>query len=284
MTGFARAEAQISLGRLSWELRAVNHRYLDLQLKLPEEFRAIENELRALAAAKIVRGKIECALRHNRDGAGQDGLSVDTERLNQLKAALEVVALELKAHAEPDPLRVLAWPGIVRQASPDPAPLLSAASKLFEQALVEFTQMREREGGRLMQFLRERCDALEGLIATVKKRYPQVRDQWADKLRARCSELGVEVDSARLAQEVALAAQRLDVDEELSRLGSHLVEIRQVLVREESVGRRLDFLMQELNREANTLSSKSQDAEMTRCAVEMKVLIEQMREQVQNIE
>ena len=284
MTGFARSETQTPQGRMSWELRAVNHRYLDVQLKLPEEFRAIENELRALAAAKVARGKLECGLRLNRDGETPSGLSVDTARLGQLKAALEIVAVELRAHAEPDPLRVLAFPGIVKQESQDPAPLLVSATRLFEKALAEFSAMREREGGRLVQFLNERCDALDGFIAIVKKRYPQVRDQWLEKLRARCAELGVEIEPARLAQEVALAAQRLDVEEELSRLASHLTEIRQTLKREESVGRRLDFLMQELNREANTLSSKSQDAEMTRCAVEMKVAIEQMREQVQNIE
>lgn len=284
MTGFARSETQTPQGRLSWELRAVNHRYLDVQLKLPEEFRAIENELRALAAAKVSRGKLECGLRVNRESDAPSGLSVDTARLGQLKAALEIVAVELRAHAEPDPLRVLAFPGIVKQESQDPAPLLAAATQLFQKALAEFSAMREREGGRLVEFLNERCDALDGLTAAVKKRYPQVRDQWLEKLRARCAELGVELEPQRLAQEVVLSAQRLDVEEELSRLASHLTEIRQTLKREESVGRRLDFLMQELNREANTLSSKSQDAEMTRCAVEMKVAIEQMREQVQNIE
>ncbi len=284
MTGFARAESQTPQGRLSWELRSVNHRYLDLSFKLPEEFRAVENELRNAAAARLSRGKVECALRHTREGDTQASLTVDTTRLSQLKAALEVVAVELKANIEPDPLRVLAFPGIVQTTGQDFAPLQAAANKLFDQALTEFSAMREREGARLVQMLRERCDGLDIHVAAVRKRYPLVRDQWVEKLRARCGELGVEVEPARLAQEVALAAQRLDVDEELSRLSSHLAEIRSVLAREESVGRRLDFLMQELNREANTLSSKSQDAEMTRCAVEMKVLIEQMREQVQNIE
>ncbi|HZP14106.1 MAG TPA: YicC/YloC family endoribonuclease [Nevskiaceae bacterium] len=284
MTGFARAEAQTPQGRLSWELRSVNHRYLDLTFKLPEEFRAIENDLRGAAAARVGRGKMESALRHTRDGETQASLTVDTARLSQLKAALEVVAVELKANTEPDPLRVLSFPGIVQQAGQDFAPLQQAALKLFEQALAEFSAMREREGARLVQMLRERCDGLETLVGAVRKRYPLVRDQWVEKLRARCSELGVEVEPTRLAQEIALAAQRLDVDEELSRLVSHLTEIRSVVGKGESVGRRLDFLMQELNREANTLSSKSQDAEMTRSAVEMKVLIEQMREQVQNIE
>ncbi len=284
MTGFARAESQTPLGRLAWELRSVNHRYLDLQFKMPEELRGIENELRTLAAARVTRGKIECNLRHTGSGATGNGLQVDSARLAELKAALEIVAVSLRAHAEPDPLRVLQFPGIVQQAGQDLTPLLESATRLFEQTLTEFSAMREREGARLGVFLKERCDALDQLITIVRKRYPQVRDQWVEKLKARCAELGVEVEPARLAQEVALAAQRLDVDEELSRLASHLTEIRSVVAKGESVGRRLDFLMQELNREANTLSSKSQDAEMTRCAVEMKVAIEQMREQVQNIE
>jgi uncharacterized protein (TIGR00255 family) len=284
MTGFARAESQTPVGRLSWELRAVNHRYLDLQFKLPDDLRGIENDLRNAAASRVARGKIECSLRHSREGDTLNSFAIDKARLSQLKAALEVVSVEFKVNPEPDLLRVLSFPGILRQSSEDLAPLQAAASKLFEQALAEFSGMREREGARLGDFLRERCDGLEQLVGAVRKRYPQVRDQWAEKLRARCTELGVEVEAQRLAQEVALAAQRLDVEEELSRLASHLAEIRSVIARGESAGRRLDFLMQELNREANTLSSKSQDAEMTRCAVDMKVLIEQMREQVQNIE
>src|SRR5690242_1951988 len=203
MTGFARAESQTPLGRLAWELRAVNHRYLDLQFKLPDDFRAIENDLRAAVAAKVARGKIECSLRHTREGETQNNLTVDTARLSQLKAALEVVQVKLKANAEPDPLRVLAFPGIVQQAGLDFAPLHAAATKLFEQAVSDFTSMREREGARLGQFMLERCDGLEKLIGVVRKRYPQVRDQWVEKLRSRCKELGVDVEPSRLAQEVA---------------------------------------------------------------------------------
>ena len=284
MTGYARVEAQASWGRISWELRSVNHRYLDLQLKLPEEFRTVENEWRAQASAHISRGKVEAGLRYVREGVGADLLEIDTQRLAQLRESLDKLAFELGATTAPDPLRVLGFPGVLRQQQADFAPLIAEAKKLFERALKDFTETRAREGKSLEQFLRERCDTLETLIKTVRERYPKVREQWLEKLRARCSELGVEVDPQRLAQEVALASQRLDVEEEMSRLASHVQEVRQTLERGESVGRRLDFLMQELNREANTLSSKSQDAEMTRCGVEMKVLIEQMREQVQNIE
>jgi len=284
MTGYARAEAQQSWGRISWELRSVNHRYLDLQFKMPEEFRPLENELRATASARLSRGKVEIGLRYVREASGEDRLQLDTAKLRQLRDAADVIAAEYGATAIPDVVRVLSFPGVLRQEQADFAPLLAAARKVFLAALDDFTQTREREGGRLGQYIEERCEALKGLVAEVRERYPLVREQWLQKLKARCSELGVEVEPQRLAQEAALAAQRLDVEEEMSRLLSHLEEVRQALARGESVGRRLDFLMQELNREANTLSSKSQDAEITRCAVEMKVMIEQIREQVQNIE
>ncbi|TXG98067.1 MAG: YicC family protein [Nevskiaceae bacterium] len=284
MTGYARAEAQAPWGRVSWEIRSVNHRYLDLQLKMPEEFRALENDLRTQAGSKIARGKVEAGLRYQRDATAADALELNLERLRSLKEAMDRVAYELGATTAPDPMRVLGFAGVVRQEQADFAPMLAEAKRLFERALEDFSQTRAREGERLGTFLIDRCGAIEALVARVRERYPQVREQWLSKLRARCAELGVEVEPQRLAQEIALASQRLDVEEEMSRLLSHLQEVRSTLARGESVGRRLDFLMQELNREANTLSSKSQDAEMTRCAVEMKVVIEQMREQVQNIE
>jgi uncharacterized protein (TIGR00255 family) len=284
MTGYARAEQQGPWGRLSWELRSVNHRYLDLQFKLPDEFRVLEAELRTLAGGKVGRGKVEVALRYNRDTAAAVAAEPDRARLQELRAALAVLAEELGPVAQPEPMRVLAWPGVIRQEAAEVAPPLAEATALFRKALADFTDTRGREGERTAAFLRERLEALAALVERVRQRGPQVRDAWLERLRARVADLGVDVEPARLAQEVALAAQRADVDEEMSRLGSHITEVRDTLAREEAIGRRLDFLMQELNREANTLSSKSQDAEMTRCAVEMKVIIEQMREQVQNIE
>ncbi|GAC1619392.1 MAG: YicC family protein [Nevskia sp.] len=284
MTGYARAEQQGPWGRLSWELRSVNHRYLELQIKLPEEFRSLENDLRAFAGTKIGRGKVEAGLRYSRDGGVVGAMQIDHDRLTALRGALDVVSQQLRTSTAPDPMRLLAWPGIVKQDSTELAVPLAEASALFKAAVADFTDTRSREGDRLLTYLRERLDALAVLVERVRVRGPDVKDAWVERLRQRCRELGVEVEPARLAQEIALAAQRLDVDEEMSRLISHFTEIRDTLVRDEAVGRRLDFLMQELNREANTLSSKSQDAEMTRCAVEMKVMIEQMREQVQNIE
>ena len=284
MTGYARAEQQGPWGRLSWELRSVNHRYLDVQFKLPDEFRGLDGELRALAAARLGRGKVEAGLRYTRDTAESAGLEIDATRLHQLRAALSAMATEFGGAQPVDLLRVLAWPGVLKSDQDEAKLPLAEALALFKQALTDFTDTRGREGERTAAFLRERIEALATLVERVRARVPQVREAWVERLRARVAELGVEVEPARLAQETALAAQRLDVDEEMSRLASHLVEVRDTLARDEAIGRRLDFLMQELNREANTLSSKSQDAEMTRCAVEMKVMIEQMREQVQNIE
>jgi uncharacterized protein (TIGR00255 family) len=284
MTGYARVETQGPWGRLSWELRSVNHRYLDLALRLPEELRGIEGEARQLLGARLSRGKVEGGLRLSREGAEAAPVAVDEAQLRQLQRAIATVQQALGATAPPDPVRVLSWPGVVRGESADAAPVQQAALQLLGQALADFTQTREREGERLRQYLLERCAFIEEQAALVRARLPAVRTQWVEKLRGRCRELGVDVDPGRLEQEVVLVAQRLDVDEELSRLGVHLVEVRKTLSREDAVGRRLDFLMQELNREANTLSSKSQDAEITRHAVEIKVVIEQMREQVQNVE
>jgi len=284
MTGYARAEAQKSWGRLSWELRSVNHRYLDLQFKMPEEFRALENELRALAGARLARGKVECGLRYLRETQADEKLNLDLGRVRQLREAMDAIAHECGPLVSTDPIRILSFPGVLSQEQADFAPMLAEARRLFDAALEDFSQTRGREGERLAHYFADRTVALTELVARVRERHPQVRDLWLQKLRGRCAELGVEIEPQRLAQEMALAAQRLDVEEEMSRLLSHLEEVKQACVRGESVGRRLDFLMQELNREANTLSSKSQDAEITRCAVEMKVIIEQMREQVQNIE
>lgn len=284
MTGYARVETQGPWGRLSWELRSVNHRYFDLSFKSPEEFRAIEGDLRQLAAAKIARGKIEAAMRYVREGGAAGKVEPDLERVRELNIAMARVAAEWGPLAPTDPLRLLSFPGVLREQTPDFAVLLDAARKLFDRLIAEFNESRAREGARLETFLVERLDAIEQHVAAVRARYAEVRGQGIERLRARAKELGVELDPGRLEQEMVIALQRLDVEEEMSRLLSHLTEVRTSLKRDEAVGRRLDFLMQELNREANTLSSKSQDAELTRHSVEMKVAIEQMREQVQNVE
>jgi len=282
MTGFARVEQQTPGGRLAWEIRAVNHRYLDLQLRLPEDFRGLENDLRGRGMGALSRGKVEATLKLQAERSAAAS-QLDEDRLAALADTLQRVGAALDV-TPPDALAVLAWPGVLREESSALDPLVAAADALFSAALEDFNSTREREGARLGEFILTRLDAMRDIVARVRQRAPQVRDGWLQRLRSRCQDLGVDVDPARLAQEAVLAAQRLDVDEELSRLDAHLDEIHGVLKRREAVGRRLDFLMQELNREANTLSSKSQDEEMTRLAVELKVLIEQMREQVQNIE
>jgi len=284
MTGYARAEAQGPWGRLAWELRSVNHRYLDLSLRMPDELRAIENDARQKLGARLSRGKVEAGLRYSRDQAQGTPIALDEVQLRHLNAAVETVRRAGLPVGQADPVRVLAWPGVVRTETADIAPVLAAGLELLDHALADFSATREREGERLKDYMLERCAAIEGHVAEVRARLPLVRVQWVEKLRARCRDLGAEVDPARLEQEVVMAAQRLDVDEELSRLGVHLAEVRKTLSRDDAVGRRLDFLMQELNREANTLSSKSQDAEVTRHAVDIKVMIEQLREQVQNVE
>ncbi|HEX7380841.1 MAG TPA: YicC/YloC family endoribonuclease [Nevskiaceae bacterium] len=283
MTGYARVERAVDEGALEWELRAVNHRYLDLQLRLPEEFRALEPELRSAARDRLRRGKVEATLRCVRGAEGEAALRVDASRLAAVQEAMHSVTATIRVR-EPTALDVLRWPGVVREPAFDVAAVGAAATRLFDRGLEALVQMRQREGERLAAFLTQRLDAIDALVARQRKRAPEVREAWRQRLRSRIAELGVEVDPVRLAQEEVIAAQRLDVDEELSRLDGHVREVRAVMERPEAVGRRLDFLMQELNREANTLSSKSQDAEMTRDAVELKVLIEQLREQVQNVE
>ena len=283
MTGYARVESQGSWGRLSWEMRSVNHRYFDLSFKAPEEFRSLEGELRQLAAKQVARGKIEAALRYVREGVG-NRIEPDLERLRELQLAVARIEAQWGQLGPADPLRLLSFPGVLREQAADFGPLLEAARGLFDQVLKEFNDSRASEGARLETFLTDRCDAIERLVHAVRARYADVRGQSIERLRTRARELGVELDPGRLEQEMVIALQRLDVEEEMSRLLSHLTEVRTAISRGEAVGRRLDFLMQELNREANTLSSKSQDAELTRHSVEMKVAIEQMREQVQNLE
>ena len=284
MTGYARVETQGPYGRLSWELRSVNHRYFDLSFRVPEDFRGLEGELRQLAAKAVSRGKLEASLRFSAVSADQGTVEPDLERVKVLRQALERVTADWGAVGSIDPLRLLSFPGVLCEVAIDLTPAMDATRALFAQLLSAFNSSRASEGERLAGFIEERCDSLEALVGSVRERYAQIPGQAMERLRARVRELGVELDPGRLEQEMVLALQRLDVEEEMSRLLSHLTEVRSALARQEAVGRRLDFLMQELNREANTLSSKSQDAEMTRMAVDMKVLIEQMREQVQNIE
>jgi uncharacterized protein (TIGR00255 family) len=284
MTGFARRESSGSWGTLVCELRSVNHRFLEAGFRLPDELRAAEGELRARLVRQVRRGKVDCTLQFRRPQGAGGALEVDTEALERLLAATEVVSRSLREPATVSALDVLRWPGVLREDSATGEQLLAAASAVFDATLEELVAARAREGARLRELLEQRCAQLEALVTGVQARLPEVHARVRARLDERLAELAASVDRERLEQELALLLQRLDVDEELERLSGHITEVRRVIAGSEPAGRRLDFLMQELNREANTLSSKSQDLETTRTAVDMKVLIEQMREQVQNAE
>jgi len=283
MTGFARRERQFPWGLLAWELKTVNHRFLEIGCRLPEEFRIAEADFRQTIAGAVRRGKVESSL-HFRPTVVASSLEVDGELLASLTLRAQQVASQAGSAARIDVMDLLRWPGVVREHSRDAAPLIAAAHTLLAEALVELSRFRDSEGDRLRDALEQRCAGLTDFSARVTERLPEVRARMRAKLLDRIAQLVSEVDHERLEQELAILAQRLDVDEEIDRLRGHVSEVRKAFGGQEPAGRRLDFLMQELNREANTLSSKSQDIETTRAAVDMKVLIEQMREQVQNIE
>jgi uncharacterized protein (TIGR00255 family) len=283
MTGFARRERQFPWGVLAWELRTVNHRFLEIGCRLPEEFRSAEAEFRQTVAGAVKRGKVDCSL-HFRPTVATASIEVDTQLLGSLTQRAQQVAADAGTAARIDVVDLLRWPGVIRDGTRDTAALVAAAHALLADAVAELTRFRESEGSRLCDALDQRCDGLLEFAAKVADRLPEVRARMRKKLLDRIAQLVSEVDHDRLEQELAILAQRQDVDEELDRLRGHVTEVRKAFTGQEAAGRRLDFLMQELNREANTLSSKSQDIETTRAAVDMKVLIEQMREQVQNIE
>lgn len=283
MTAFARQESEADWGVLTWELRSVNHRYLEVSLRLPDELRSLESAVRERAARRLGRGKLDCNLRY-KPAQRRAALTLDAQTLEQTLAACEQIRSRMPDAGAVSPLDVLRWPGVILEETADPAPLTEAALVLFNKALDELLATREREGRQIAEILRTRLDAMEPLVAGVRARLPEVLARSRDKLRQRVAELVANPDSDRLEQELAYLAQKMDVDEELDRLTGHIAEARRVLDLAEPVGRRLDFLMQEFNREANTVGSKSADGETTRASVELKVLIEQMREQVQNVE
>ncbi len=283
MTAFARAEQAGPDGTLSWELRSVNHRYLEPHLRLPEAFRDLEGGVRDALRQGLSRGKIECTLRYTEDSAGKP-LQVDRERAALLVAAAESVAGLIKQPAALNPLEVLGWPGVLVADAADPQALNQAALALFKQALDELKKGRAREGAELAKLLGERLDGILAEVSALRELVPQMLAAQRQKILDRCAEMQVDLDPQRLEQELVLLAQKSDVAEELDRLSTHVSEVRRVLKAGGQAGRRLDFLMQELNREANTLGSKAFDPRSTQAAVNLKVLIEQMREQVQNIE
>jgi uncharacterized protein (TIGR00255 family) len=283
MTGFARREVAGSWGTLTCELRSVNHRYLEPGFRLPEELRPLESDLRQLLAKHLKRGKVDCTVHLRGAQAAERELRVDAGALARVAAALEKVQGALPT-ANVDAVEILRWPGVIEAANPDADALLGAGRQLFQQTLDDLGAMRLREGKRLGELIEQRCANLATLVTQVRARLPEIQARIRTRLHERVAELAASVDRERVEQEVVLQLQRIDVAEELDRLGGHIEETRRVMGSGEAAGRRLDFLMQELNREANTLASKSQDLDTTRITVDMKVLIEQMREQVQNVE
>ena len=285
MTAFARQEAEHSWGSLIWEIRSVNHRYLEPHLRMPESLRELEGSLREQLRKKLSRGKVECTLRFHPEAQAQQ-LTVNSEFAKELIAAAdEVAALSLSGNTQPmNPLDVLRWPGVLQDAQIDMDQVKAEALKLFGRALDDLIAGREREGVELNALIEQRLVSISEIVVEVRSKLPQILQAQRDNLRSRLEELKEDLDEGRLEQEMVMLAQKADVDEEMDRLNTHVLEVRRVLKQKGPIGRRLDFLMQELNREANTLSSKSIVADTTQCAVELKVLIEQMREQIQNIE
>lgn len=284
MTAFAREGVHDSAGEIVWELRSVNHRYLEAHVRLPEDFRVLEPVVREHLAARLGRGKIDCGMRFNASGAMATGLQINSLLADQLLEAANKMQVRMLGAPPPTVMDVLGWPGMVESGEQDFTPLHKLAIEVLDKAIDSLVETREREGARLRDLISQRIKAMGEQVARARKRMPEVIKGIKIRLRDRLAELSDELDEGRLEQEMAILAQRLDIDEEMDRLNAHIQEVESVLNRDEPVGRRLDFLMQELNREANTLGSKSADSETTAISVEMKVLIEQMREQVQNIE
>jgi len=284
MTAFARQQGHGEWGELTWEIRSVNHRYLEATVRLPEDLRGIEPAVRERVNKRLGRGKIECNLRYRAAVGASGALQVNDKLVEQILAAADRVAHRLHSSHHPSIMDVLRWPGVMETGEQDLSPVQTAALELLEQAFDALVEAREREGERLSALVEQRLTGMRGQVTQARERMPLVIDGVRQRLRSRLAEVLESPDPDRLEQEMALLAQRLDVDEEMDRLTTHLDEVARVLSQNEPVGRRLDFLMQELNREANTLGSKSADSETTAVSVEMKVLVEQMREQVQNIE
>ena len=284
MTGFAAVADELPGATLSVELRSVNHRYLDLTIKLPDELRGLETALRERIAADLRRGKVECRVTLHRVQAGAATIAVDAARVADLaKAAALVSGLVPDARAM-TVAEYLRWPGVIVESAVPAEALASRVHDLVDRALAELAASRAREGEKLAGVLRARCTDIEAQVGRVAPRIPAIHSAYIEKLGARLKEAGLDANEDRMKQELALFATKVDVAEEVARLITHVAEVRRVLDAGGSAGKRLDFLAQELHREANTLGSKSVDAELSQAALELKVAIEQMREQVQNIE
>lgn len=283
MTAFARHNSKGDWGNAVWEIRSVNNRYLDVNLRLPEELRGLESQLREQVANKLKRGKIDCTLKFQTE-AQKESLKINLPLIGQLAAATKEIAGVVYETTALNPLDVLNWPGVLERSDLDMENTGKAISSLMDETLDTLIDTRQREGEKLAEMVETRCQAASEQVSKIRQQMPDIIKSLNRKLMERIEEVVSRMDETRLEQEVALMAQKMDVDEELDRLDAHITEVMRVIKQSEPIGRRLDFLMQEMNREANTLGSKSAHMDSTEASIELKVLIEQMREQIQNIE
>jgi uncharacterized protein (TIGR00255 family) len=282
MTAFGRKEEKADWGRAIWEVRSVNHRYLDMTVRLPEELRMLEHGVRERIGGRLKRGKVDCILRFE-PGIGVAGdIPVNMELAGKLVAAAQL--LPINGNPQVDPMEVLRWPGVIQNTMPDADSIGASLLTLLDATLEILVEARAREGNKIRSMIIERCTAARKQVELARSEYPAALQAIRDKITARINELRIEVNTDRLEQELVYLAQKMDVAEELDRLSAHIDEVEHVLGQKEPAGRRLDFLMQEMQREANTLGSKSASLALTNASLELKVLIEQMREQIQNVE
>ena len=284
MTAFARQDTQEDWGTLTCEIRTVNHRYLEPYSRLPEALRELENSFREQLRKQLRRGKVDVAIRLQANEPATQGFEIDEDVANAVNEAANHINRMLDNPAHISALDILRWPGVLASTEQDFGPARKAAGELFERTVSELVTVREREGERLRPLFEDRLTTMGERVTEVRERMPELIRAQEEHLKNRFEQAKVELDPDRVAQEMVMLAQKSDVAEELDRLEAHITEVSDTLQSDDAIGRRLDFLMQELNREANTLSSKSIDARVTRAAVDLKVLIEQMREQVQNLE
>ncbi|MCZ6798195.1 MAG: YicC family protein [Gammaproteobacteria bacterium] len=288
MTAFARLQESCDAGTLTWEIRSVNHRYLEPGLKLPDDFKSLEPEIRKLVSRYLKRGKVDIGLRYKLNGTSEGKISLNQEIVHQLRQLEQEVLNIVHEGSKLSVADILSWPGVISDSEGDLSPLISLALGSLEDTLKQLVETRETEGQALAKMINSRCTKISKIVQQLRAHQPAImasmREKWELNLSEKLKKWNADAEHGRLEQELVILAQKLDVAEELDRIDTHITEVKKVLKREEAVGRRLDFLMQELNREANTLGSKSQDSQTTQYSVDLKVLIEQMREQVQNIE
>ncbi len=284
MTAYGRAENNTDIGQASCEIRSVNHRYLEMAVRLPEELRALEQAIREKISAKLKRGKVDCNIRFDFSAVVSDSIPVNHQLLGKLIETVESTSDKLKQAAPVNPMELLRWPGVLDKDVPDQEQIGSIILSLVDETLDAVVATRQREGEKISKMILERTEKTRAIVNQVQQQMPEIINGLRDKLSQRASELCNELDNDRLEQELVLLSQKLDVAEEMDRLLAHIEEVERVLKQQGPVGRRLDFLMQEMNREANTLGSKSSHIDTSNASVDLKVFIEQMREQIQNIE